>query len=336
MVCNRNYRRFDNNCSVYFDQTSTQYQFCQSCVDNGIWDPNSFKVGGFCYSLLSSVQETDFVNYGKVKSWMQDVFSQFYKNGCQIVSSQDNDLYHPVQPELYNVCYDFKNICSYALGGTTPESFSVCKNNNFISEQYRKSDLSLNKNLAYFCGCYLQNSNYISSVPIECDSVCGATEAIKLYDSSNRQIKCQSSICTISDITLNIYESTFGTINFNQICGGVCGDISCNKCYLENVTIDVLNSKVGDINLVQKCGGTTADPYSGFQCWNIDQAGNYVQVSCETNQNSNFNINVTIFISVIVFIGVVILLLIIFLIIKNRSVKVTNMGDISNYKILSK
>lgn len=323
-VCDKNPKSARNNCKQYFSDYTDQLTLCENCFNDGFFSNFSFKFGGSCYDLIdTSYIKNDSILYGRLKSWIQDLFFQFYNNNCQISASQDSDFYHPIQPDLYNVCYKYDNLCSFALGGNIEGSFSVCKNNLLLSDQYDKDDLSSNKNLAYFCGCYLKNENYIPTIPIECDSLCGASPSIKLFDAFNNEIKCQNNICSISDITINIYESTVGNVNFEQICGGICGGISCNRCYLENITIDILQSKVGDINLTQKCGGADATTTSAFECYEIDNNGNYVVVACEEEPSVSTNINIVIFIAIISFIIIIVILLIIFLIFKNRSVKVS-------------
>lgn len=323
-ICDKRPDAARNNCNEYFSSYDNQLSLCDRCYSQGFFNITSFQFGGSCYDLIdSSYIKNDSILFGRLKSWMQDLFFQFYNNNCQITASQDSDLYHPIQPELYNVCYQYDNLCSFALGGNIEGSFSVCKNNLFLKDQYDKDDLSNNKNLAYFCGCYLKNENYIPTIPIECDSLCGASPSIKLYDAFNNEIKCQNNICSISDITINIYESSVGNINFEQICGGICGGISCNRCYLENITIDVLQSKVGDINLTQKCGGSDATTESAFECYEIDNNGNYVVVPCEEEPTTSVNTNIIIFIVIVSFIIIIVILLIVFLIFKNRSVKVT-------------
>ena len=321
--CDKSFQTI-NNCRPFFDGYNSELILCDQCYESGQLNPSSYVPGAPCYRLIESVYEkNDSVLYGKIKSYIQDLFDQLYSRNCQISASQDSQFYHPVQEELYNVCYQFNNLCSFALGGNIEGSFSVCKNNKYLQNQYTKDDLSTNKNLAYFCGCYLQSSNYIPTVPLECDSLCGAEQSIKLFDISNNQIRCQNNICAISDITINIYESTVGNINFEQICGGICGEIACSKCYLENITIDILQSKVGDINLVQKCGGVGSTQETAFECYEIDNNGKYVQIPCEEEPSSSVSINIIIFIVVIVFIVILVILLIIFLIFKNRSVKVS-------------
>ena len=328
--CNKNPNAARNNCMQYFNEYVDQLTLCELCYIDGFFNPISFQFGGLCYQMIdTSYEKNDSILYGRLKSWMQDLFFQFYNNNCQISASQDSDSYHPIQMDFYNVCYQFDNLCSFALGGTVEGSFSVCKNNLFLKEQYDKDDLSNNKNLAYFCGCYLKNENYIPTIPIECDSLCGATPSIKLFDAFNNEIKCQNNICSISDITINIYESVVGNVNFEQICGGICGGISCNRCYLENITIDILQSKVGDINLTQKCGGVDATTESAFECYEIDNNGNYIIVPCEEESSTPININIIIFIAIISFIIIIVILLIIFLVFKNRSIKVSQENNIT-------
>jgi hypothetical protein len=323
-VCNKSPNAARNNCLEYFNDYDDQLTLCQRCYTDGFFNITSFQFNGPCYQLVdTSFNENDSVLYGRVKSWMQDLFFQFYNNNCQISASQDSNFYHPIQNDLYNICYKYDNLCSFAMGGNIEGSFSVCKNNLFLKDQYNKEDLSSNKNLAYFCGCFLKNENYIPTIPIECDSLCGATPSIKLFDAFNNEIKCQNNICSISDITINVYESTVGNINFEQICGGICGGISCNRCYLENITIDILQSKVGDINLVQKCGGVDATEETAFECYKIDNNGNYESVLCEEESTSTVSTNIIIFIIIISFIIILVILLIIFLIFKNKSIKVT-------------
>jgi len=323
-VCRLSSATVNNTCNIIFSDGSVAplREQCQRCygTDGYFSNPSKWQKNGECYTLLNQIPTTD-INYVYLKVFMQDIFKQYYDNNCRIVSNIDSLNYNPVQQELYNSCRTFDNVCQFGLGGNPwiINSFNYCQKPDVIPSV---SVLNTNPQLAYFCSCYLNPISYIPTIPIECDSLCGLTQSIKLYDIDNNKIQCQNNVCSISDITLNITESTTGEINFQQVCGGVCGEVSCSKCFLNNINVDILNSKTGDIRFTQNCGGT--NDATAFECWE-SKNGKYVAVPCSESTGGNAINNIDtkyliyIILSSIVFLIIIIMFL--YLIVKNKNVK---------------
>lgn len=315
-VCSLN---IQNNCSIIFENNNlkSQKSLCNECLNENINISNKWTKNGPCYELLNSISK-DNINYIYLKLFMQDIFKQFYDSNCRITSNIDSNSYSSFQIQLYNSCKNFDNVCQYGLNGNPwiIDSFNYCKNKNNIPNN---NIFTNNPQLAYFCGCNLNLENYIPTIPIECDSLCGLQNTIKLFDIDNNIIKCKTNICSISDVSLNITKSQTGDINFNQICGGVCGDISCSSCYLNNIGLNVLNSEIKDINFFQKCGGINES--SGYLCWKSEN-GKYVSYNCDEIKNNQIERSFLFYYIYVVSIFVIIFIFIIYLIIKNKSYKI--------------
>ena len=301
---------FDNS------QVSAQKVLCDSCISN-LTNPNSWISRGPCYDMLGSISKND-INYVYLKLFMQDLFNQYYVNGCRIVSNFDSSSYNPLQTQLYNSCRTFDNVCEFALSGNPWNgSTGYCKRTDIIPNT---SVFNTNPQLGFFCSCFLPSGNYIPTIPIECDSLCGLSQSIKLFDIDNNRLVCQSNVCSISDVTLNITKSTTGEINFKQLCSGVCGDISCSSCFLNNINIDVINSTTGDINFYQNCGGS--NPESSFVCWENNN-GNYISVPCSNvNTKQTVETSYIVFIVISSFVFFIMFIFLVYLISKNRSFKI--------------
>lgn len=324
-VCRLSSATVFNTCSSIFDIDTVQplKNQCDLCygTDGYFSNISKWQKNGECYNLLNLIPKTD-INYVYLKIFMQDIFKQYYDNNCRIVSNIDSLQYNPIQQELYNDCRTFDNVCQFALGGNPWifDSFNYCRKIDVVPNV---SVLNTNPQLAYFCSCYLNPESYVPTIPIECDSLCGLTNSIKLYDIDNNKQSCQNNVCSISDITLNITESTTGAINFQQVCGGVCGEVSCSKCFLNNINVDILNSRTGDIRFTQNCGGTS--DATSFECWE-NKNGKYTAVSCTQNQTGttigqNIDTKYLIYIILSSIVFLIIIIIFLYLIVKNKNVR---------------
>jgi len=131
---------------------------------------------------------------------------------------------------------------------------------------YTAQRLSLNPDVANWCGCYLPDAEYtqyVDSYQInkECTPMCNRSTTIPIVAGDNTAILCDQTVCIIDDITINLNNSNLnGGINIGQICGncaGTLGSSSSCSCIVENNTVDAANAELGSINLLNSCSSTT-------------------------------------------------------------------------------
>lgn len=103
-------------------------------------------------------------------------------------------------------------------------------------DENKRTYISKSPNLLGWCGCFapLDPISVASGVdvPQECDTLCVNQSAIKLWELNGvnpEPLECQSAVCVMSGISLNVQESTDRIYNFNQICTA-CEDNKEQPC----------------------------------------------------------------------------------------------------------
>lgn len=165
---------------------------------------------------------------------------------------------------------------------TTTNDPSACDSilNRFCYE-FSRNDITgngvsngqLDTTLANVCGCHLSTGSGIPPNPIittgntstsfnltnfpttslpnvydtnipggnACDPICDNSSI-----SNSGFNTCTQDSCVIDNVTVNIYNSSTGSINFSQDCSG-------STCYIGDVSINEINSSIGSGTLSQNC-----------------------------------------------------------------------------------
>ena len=184
-------------------------------------------------------------------SWSIEVLRQanlkYQQQGFKLGSFPNSPEYTEWQTDLYKyICCQHPILCQSMLRDT-------CEN---ITEK----DMSVNKYLTNFCGCYMDSKEYQDesvkyNIDRQCSSFCNLDSTVKQVTTDGNPLLCDQNICIINDNKVNLYSNEIqGNINFTQICGG-CGDNNCT-CYLSGNTITLANNFIGgNANLItQNCG----------------------------------------------------------------------------------
>ena len=187
------------------------------------------------------LQDPDKVTFAQES--MRKVFQKYYsgnRSGILPFGTDDGTF----QQYLVNFCTDNPAACNTGL-------YDVCS-------QYTRVEVEQDRNLVEICGCHMSSAQYDQysarfAIPEQCDPLCTLDSTIRRTDDTGRVENCNSNICIIDDITVDILSSDVGSLQFGQVCGGCSGASSC-RCIIEDVSVNVIDSRVGDINLTQNCG----------------------------------------------------------------------------------
>ena len=99
----------------------------------------------------------------------------------------------------------------------------------FDDVEDKRTFVSVNPDLLGWCGCFAPQDPAMQNLPtsdgggenfpMQCDPLCVNTKAIKLFDiNGSEELKCNTAVCVLSNISLNVEGSTNQRFNFQQIC----------------------------------------------------------------------------------------------------------------------
>ena len=171
--------------------------------------------------------------------------------------SQTTKGYYPQTDSLYTF---FRNV--EVRGIANPLIQNICNANlsQFTQVADKRRFVSLNPPLLDWCGCFTPPDPVTlevdSSFPPECDPLCVNDQSINLVDSSGIAIECNSTVCVISDVSLNVAGSTNRQYDFQQICNA-CESSQLNpssqpcRCIIDSEFSSVLSK----INANDPTGG---------------------------------------------------------------------------------
>lgn len=108
----------------------------------------------------------------------------------------------------------------------------------------RKYDPS-GTNLINTCGCFLDQSassgNYVIdpsiNMGVSCNALCSFPGNIPATDSNGNEEQCKANVCALDNISVNVVNSTTGSVNMNQYCGKCDGKTPC-ICYFNDITFN--------------------------------------------------------------------------------------------------
>lgn len=183
---------------------------------------------------------------------MSAVFAKYKEQGFVIGAIPGTPGYSQFQDFLYSLGCQVPIIMQDSL----TETCSI----------YTAQRLSLNPDVANWCGCYLPDAEYTQyvndyQIDKQCTPMCNRNSTIQLVAGDNTPIKCNQTVCLIDDITINLNRTNVdGGINIAQICGncsGTLGSSTSCSCIVQNNTIDAANAQLGSINILNACSSTT-------------------------------------------------------------------------------
>lgn len=249
-------------CMNYYLPSANSNGFCNPDSFNAFverWDPNSEK--GYCYrALITNAGEGNTTNVRSLGQLLMEGYFSRYQ-----LTEKGQAGYNDFQETVLDICKRTPGACGNYL------------KNNLCRDYTRENVLDLPARQS-FCGCHLQNNQYETflnekaGVRRECDTVCIAERTIKPTDSAGNLQVCQSTICAIDNVTIDLINSQAGDISFSQVCGSNCTG-ACS-CIFKDINISGQNSKIGDIDFGQSCNTKTCYVTS-------EEDGGLVEVDCE-------------------------------------------------------
>lgn len=227
-----------------------------SVCGSQVWGTNQNGYGTACDQYLSMTSPanaqalvlgavTDYFNNNDVTSFTTNPFGKKVAGLCSLYPGTCDQL-------LSQVC-----------AGQTKDSIDPINNNGDYT-------------LLQTCGCFLPASEY-STLPntttpnVACDSVCRFPGTIP----NNTNLTCDDTVCILSDVTVNMINSSAGAINFNTVCqSGASNTGSSSQCYFENVSVNNVNSTIAGTQFSTNCDS----------CYVINPSdpSNPQQVDCST------------------------------------------------------
>ena len=233
-----------------------QQLFTQVCVDNSTDTEftNAWTKDAFCTKSVARWSRSGQPNLDWIREQMAQVFRNYFR------SSETQGGIAPIgssgqfQSILYGVCKAFPAACSTGL-------YETCL-------YYNRSSALGNTEIANFCGCHMPSQVYaqytdLYGIQKECDPLCARTNTIPTTQVNGIPVICTSSQCIIDNVTISLVDSTSGSFNFSQACGGCTAGSQCN-CIISDVSIEVIESELGNVSLEQYCTGTTSCYATGY------------------------------------------------------------------------
>lgn len=273
-----------------------QAYYLNYCSTNNLNDFKArWQTGGTCRRALDENALAGNKQY--VAQLGEIMMGTFFHRGA--VSEYPGDL----QKLVYEICHDTPLACNRYL-------------NEVLCKDFTREDLINLPETRKFCGCHLQDAEYITNVAElggsqkECDSICVSSINIRPVDSFGDPLFCNRSICIIDSVAIDLIDSTVGEITFSQLCGD-CGSGSC-LCIIKDVDIKATDSEIGGLNLEQECGGNE-------RCYQTAADGTVVEVDCDltlpekqeqANQKVGFNwvwiaLSIFLVVAIIFFIAII-------------------------------
>lgn len=261
---------------AYLNPVSQSSPQCENILQQYINENNTFNLS----------------NYQQIQSGMNYSFSLLYGNRYNgKITFPGQNGYSVVQDYLINLCSkpDLPGICNIAQQNLC----TSCSRTQILSPP----------TLTELCGCFVPVDPISSAnnVPPECDPLCSQGKVIKKATSAGAEIKCQESVCVITNVSINASASVFGNITFNQVCPA-CATQSETGC------VCIIDASIPDIGkslnlnnpevFNQSCGKNSV-------CLRIDTQGNSTSVPCtdlNTLAPTTYYFSVSIWVYIIAFV----------------------------------
>lgn len=239
------YSNYSDYCDTYF---GIQTQAATStCPDNP--SVNTTKVLPCDQRLVASAVNTMYTGSASATNKQFPAYLKQSDGSC-----------HPFVNKAVNLCRLYPGLCDDML--TT-----ACKG-------YKAADLSPDNwkgrqgdfdgtALLRTCGCFLPDTEYPAGVSKQCAAICSIPGQIPTSE------QCTDNKCLIDDLTINIVNSTAGSVNITQTCGQCDSKNPCECYFGDDVTINQINSD--DVKKVINLNCSTCYTYTNGDISNRTQ-----------------------------------------------------------------
>jgi hypothetical protein len=214
----------------------------------------SENTGIFAAYFLSDAGDAYIVRWNaaqEMASYIIQYYFSFQLDTIPRVTGPSGVGFHPQTDNLYTF---FQSFQTRGIGNTIISSMcSLDILNKYSGVDNQRKYVSLNPQVLGWCGCFSPDDPIAlevqSTFPKECDSLCVNGRAIKLVSVYGQsQLECNSAICVLSDVSLNVEGSTNRQYNFNQVCTACQGktpDQPC-RCIIDTKFASILSKISAD------------------------------------------------------------------------------------------
>jgi len=158
-----------------------------------------------------------------ISGYFNTIFTKYNGGNFGVNISEVGDPnYDDMQELLFDVCRkDLPGICD-----TYFHDFCLRKT---------REEIASKKHLIQACGCHSPPLSVGSNTfRKECDPLCHAPGAIKLFDGVDSYKQCSNTICVIDDVTVTASKTDVDKFTINQICA--CPNNDC-VCIVSDINI---------------------------------------------------------------------------------------------------
>lgn len=190
-------------------------------------------------SLNSKCKDSAGKEVDCAKSLVYNAISQFYS-----VHSPTED--HPFIPKSIELCKQYPGLCDPILNANRGGTCRQLTKDKLNPELYKGRTYDPDgTNTLKLCGCFLKDDNYVlqGNANVACNGICSFPGTIPRSDGSGKPIQCSTDTCVLDNISVNVMNSSVGSVNLRQYCGQCTTDKPC-QCYFNDVQIRDINSGV--------------------------------------------------------------------------------------------
>jgi hypothetical protein len=185
---------------------------------------------------------------------MTQMIARLIQDGGDLVATESTESNNLMSSTIFEICNLNPGLCQNAL-------YSYCA--NVTTDDLIRNPSLLTYCGCYMPPEQYSKYTDLYHVDKQCAPTCNMSGVIPLADASGTStLTCNQTTCIIDDVSINIASSIVGGtgtgISFNQICnscsigGGTC------SCLVTGSTINIIDSTVGSLNLSQQCTGSNA------------------------------------------------------------------------------
>lgn len=277
-VCGCNGSRSTSSC-IYSDQGRDTTE--QACSAGGqvtnidqltqIW--STFPCQNIYEDILFTspvgIREYNPCNLARVQADIDHLLTQYRSYGYDFTSDKSSPKYNPFQETLIG-------LCSSPLVPGGCDLFLT----NFCSQMTREQ-IESDPAMANMCGCYASPQYNTTTLEPACDPICHIVNtAQKALPCSGEITTCSNTVCAISDVNINLVNSSVVPA-FQQICSGCTNPAIPCTCIISGVNVvNTLNDAGVGAQYTQYCGPNS-------QCFRDDGTGKLTPVTCPTQSDFN-------------------------------------------------
>lgn len=140
---------------------------------------------------------------------------------------------NPFASKVIKWCGQYPGVCdsmlSQACSGYTSSDLDP---SNYAGRTYDPHGT----NALQMCGCFLPSSQYVKSLPTQCNATCAFPGAIPLSSAGpsvqGAPAQCSTTECAIDEVVVDYVSSGASTVTLSQ----VCGKPNNNACYFNGIS----------------------------------------------------------------------------------------------------